>query len=153
MELLRGSGREDGEAANAYLVFQIETRRYGLPVAVVSEVLPACAIDPLPGGGEAIAGAITLRGRMIPVLASRPYLGHATRGTLPQDHFLLAELDGRTLVVPCDRALGLAVLTPDDAAASELIHDCDHIAAVARDEQGLVLIPRLTGCLPQRAAA
>ncbi len=153
MDLRCGSEDMSSRAAEPYLLFQIDARRYGLPVASVSEVLPALAVDPLPGGGEALAGAITLRGRMIPVLASRSYLGHEAREVLAQDHFLIADVGGRALAVPCDRALGLALLSLEHESAGELVHDCDHIEGVARDEDGLILVPRLHACLPQRAAA
>ena len=143
-----------GEGLGDYLVFEIEDARYALPVASVHEVLPALEVDVLPGAGEDLLGVITLRGRMVPVLDTRKRLGADARAVDVHDHFVVAEASGRLIVLPCDRVQGIASLARnEDAEAEDLVRAGGRIARVVRDADGLVLVPDLTGALPEADAA
>lgn len=51
-----------------YLVFQVGGREYGIALENVQELTTYCAVQPLAGAPQAIAGAVTLRSRQFPVL-------------------------------------------------------------------------------------
>lgn len=146
---------QDAPAEQAdYLVFELGESRYALPAAAVREVLPALEVDPLPGADSALLGVITLRGQMVPVLDTRAHLGMAPRPIELRDHFVVTESGGRLLVVPCDRVRGIQRLARnDDTEAEILLRSCGRLKSVVRDGDGLVLVPDLTGVLPEAEAA
>ncbi|MDJ0521858.1 MAG: chemotaxis protein CheW [Planctomycetota bacterium] len=142
------------DAVADYLVFELEAARYALPIEVVYEVLPSVEVDPLPGGGDALLGVITLRGRLVPVVDTWRHLGADPRPVGLRDHFLLTQVDGHYLVLPCDRVHGIQTLRISrDAESDALVRGAGRIASVVRDADGLVLVPDLGGVLPEAEAA
>ena len=158
MEPLQEAGKAEADPRSArmaaFVVFEIEGRRYALPVEQVREVLPSVEVDPLPGAGDAYLGVITLRGVLVPVVDLRRHLGIPPRPVGLRDHFLLAEQSGRRLVLPCDGVLGLQDLTrEDDAGTSDLLRRGGRVALALRDTRGLVLVPALDELLTAAEAA
>jgi purine-binding chemotaxis protein CheW len=51
-----------------YLVFQVGGREYGIALENVQELTTYCAVKPIAGAPQAVAGAITLRNHQLPVL-------------------------------------------------------------------------------------
>lgn len=50
-----------------YLTFELEGRRYGVPVEHVNSVLDLQAITPLPRGATIVSGLTNVRGNVVPV--------------------------------------------------------------------------------------
>jgi len=122
-------------------------------VASVIEVLPALAVDPLPGRDDALLGLITLRGQTLPVVDVRRHLDLGSRAVRIDDHFLVACIQGRTVVLPCDRVLDVRTLVPhEDAETRALVQHGGRIAALLGDD-GLILVPDLRECLALARAA
>ena len=90
------------------LVVALEPERYGLRLQQVQQVRELGAVTPLPGTPPFWAGLANLRGRLLPVLDLRHYLGMAP-----------AEATGsRKLVVVAARTGGLEIaLLVDDVLA------------------------------------
>lgn len=90
------------------LVFEVAGRRFGLPVPCVRELVRAVTVVAVPGLPAAVEGVIDLRGRVVPVLDLRGYLGLPPRGVVPDDVLIITEPSGGPLALRVDRALDLA---------------------------------------------
>jgi len=147
-------GTSSPAPSDAYLVFEIEGRRHALSVGAVLEVLPALAVDPIPGRDGTLLGLITVRGQSLPVVDLRRHLGFEARPIRVEDHFLVARIRGRTLVLPCDRVLDVTMLAQhEDAETGALVRAGGRVETILRDDDGLVFVPDLRGCLALARAA
>ncbi|OHD19660.1 MAG: hypothetical protein A2Y38_11800 [Spirochaetes bacterium GWB1_59_5] len=57
-----------------YLTFELEKRRYGVPVEYVNSVLDPQMITPLPHGSTIVTGLTNVRGNVVPVFDPRETL-------------------------------------------------------------------------------
>ncbi len=62
------------------MVFWLDQERFALPLAAVTEVLPAASIAPVPGAPPIVAGVMQIRGEIRPVLQLKELLGAAGTG-------------------------------------------------------------------------
>lgn len=123
------------------VIFTIDDRRYGVPVADVVEIVRAVAITRVPGAPPAVAGVIDVRGTVVPVLDTRLRFGHPPRALSPDERFVIARAGARTVALRADDVAALEELAPaqlDDAAAR--VAAADHIVGIARLPDGLVLV-------------
>jgi len=107
------SARADGTAGAAAafadpLVFRVDDLQCGMDRAAVVEILPALAVRPLPGQPPFVAGAIDLRGTLVPVLDLRVRFGRPPRPMELSDKLIVARAHGRALAVWVDAVDGLA---------------------------------------------
>jgi purine-binding chemotaxis protein CheW len=92
------------------LIFQLEGRRFGLPVKAVEELVRAVAQTPLDGVKSRFEGIINLRGSLVPVLDLRPSLGMTPRPVQTSDQLIIARSALRRVAVRVDFALELTQL-------------------------------------------
>lgn len=71
---------------NAYLIFELTDRLYGVDARLVREVVRLPEITPMEDAPVFILGVINLRGRVVPVLDLNGRLGR-----LPQEHYRLSD--------------------------------------------------------------
>ncbi len=97
------------------LVFEVAGRRFAMPVGQVRELLRAVSIAPVaPGtGSEGLEGWLDLRGRVVPVLDLRQWLGLPAREVEPSDHLIVAQALGRLVALRVDRAIEMVRYHPD----------------------------------------
>ena len=70
-----GGSNATGGAGERFVVFRLAGAEYGLPVSVVREVLRRPdSITPLPGAPDFVAGVLTLRGDVLPLIDQRRLL-------------------------------------------------------------------------------
>jgi purine-binding chemotaxis protein CheW len=140
-------------ALTQWLVFQLQTHDYALPVGDVVEVLRMVALTPVPEAPPWLAGILNLRGRAIPVLDLRRRLvvGPPEAPGL-NTPIIVAHAAGRPVGLIADRvseviALPADAIEPPDALAgpgraiSGLAHAGDRLILVLD-------LPRLTAGLP-----
>src|SRR5205085_8492167 len=96
------------------LVFEVAGRRFGLPAAVVREVLRAVALTPLPKAPAVVEGLVNVRGTLVPVLDVRGRFGLPAKPLAPTDHLIVARAGGRLVALRVDHAHDLLPLTPAD---------------------------------------
>ena len=124
-----------------WVLFFLDGGRYALPLAVVERVVRAAQITPLPGAPAAVLGAIDIAGQVLPVFNLRQRFELPERALRPADHFLIARLAERTVVLVIDTPGGLidgALHSVVDA--NEITEGLPHIRGVIVREDGLVLI-------------
>ncbi len=126
--------------ARQLVVFEVEGRKYALPVEQVVEVVRMVALTPVPEAPPWVAGLADLRGQLIPVIDLRPRLGLPPAAADPDLVFLVASGAERTVGLLADRVLDVAdaagaVVEPSDAGTSGQ----GFVQAVVRSSRGVVL--------------
>ena len=89
------------------LLFELAGARMALVAGLVSEVVRAVEIEPLPQAPPVVSGVINVRGALTPVIDLRRRLGLATKPLSPHDHFIVADCGSRRVALHVDRALDL----------------------------------------------
>jgi purine-binding chemotaxis protein CheW len=96
------------------LVFQLDGRHHGVDAGAVAEILPALAVSPFPGQPPYVAGAIDLRGTIVPVVDLRVRFGRPSRPMELSDRIVVARARGRLVALWVD---GVEDVVPLDEAA------------------------------------
>lgn len=123
------------------LVFTLDGRRYGLPLAVVERVLRSVAINPVPTSSETVMGLLNLHGRIIPVLNIRKLLSLAEREVELNDRLVIAHTRDRVVTFPVDDVTGI-VECPDGAitASNMILPEPGSVEGIAVFDDDMVLI-------------
>jgi len=88
----------------AYLLVRAGTRRVGLPITQVVEVVDPGRTYPVPSVGPAVRGIVTVRGRLLPVVHLGAFLDGGTCPTVPGGTGVVLALDGRHLCLEVEEA-------------------------------------------------
>lgn len=89
------------------LLFELAGSRMALVAGLVSEVVRAVEIEPLPQAPPVVSGVINVRGSLTPVIDLRRRLGLPAKTLSPDDHFIVASCGARRVALHVDRALDL----------------------------------------------
>lgn len=126
------------------LPFDVDGRRYALPLSAIREVVRAVAITVLPGAPRVVEGVIDIRGELVPVMDLRAREGFPARSIEPSEIIIVAETATRLV---CFRSDGfrepVEVAGEAVRAASEVASAADHISGIVSLPDGLVLIQDL----------
>jgi purine-binding chemotaxis protein CheW len=111
-----------------------------LVAGLVTEVLRAVEIEPLPQAPTVVSGVINVRGALTPVIDLRRRLGLSPKVLSPDDHFIVADSGPRRVALHVDRALDLMSLA--DLKIEPLGRDASSpyvVGALALDDGVLVI--------------
>jgi purine-binding chemotaxis protein CheW len=111
-----------------------------LVAGLVSEVVRAVEIEPLPQAPAVVSGVINVRGALTPVIDLRRRLGLSAKELSPDDHFIVADCGSRRVALHVDRAVDL--LSIRDLAIEPLARDAasPYIAGAVALEDGVLVI-------------
>jgi len=124
-----------------FVVFRLDERRYALPLAVVERVVRAVEVTPLSGAPSIVLGAISVHGRVLPVLNVRRRFHMPDREIRSEDWFLLAHTARHTVVLTIDEAEGLVEQPDADVILStQIAPGLEPFPGVVNLDDGLVLI-------------
>jgi len=147
MATAKHAGRAAAAQAGGTLltVFEVEERRYAVPVAATVEAVWMAALVPVPHAASWHAGMLDLRGDVLPVVDLRARLGLGERRV---------ELDSRILVVRRRCAAGLivdsitGVLEAPVGADEAERHGAERfVERVLRSSDGLIVVLDLDAVL------
>jgi purine-binding chemotaxis protein CheW len=125
-----------------YLIFELASRRYGLPAEDVREIVRVVPIARLPGAPAAVEGIINVRGRVVPVLDVRRKFGLPAKPLEHTDHLIIAGIEDRVTALRVDRAVGLSRVDASDLEELRSIAPSGAgIRRVAKVLDDMVLIP------------
>lgn len=102
-------------------VFSLRSRRFGLPLEAVREMVGAVVPVPVPWSPACLLGLVQIRGRLFPGIELSSFLGALppARGGVPQH--MLVESGELRMIVPVDRMdirlLNLSESTPHPGAS------------------------------------
>jgi purine-binding chemotaxis protein CheW len=123
------------------VIFRLDGARCAIDAAAVVEVLAAVAIRPLPGQPAYVAGALDLRGTIVPVLDLRVRFGGSARPMALSDRLIVARAGERVVALWVDAVDEFAeAATGAWHASGGLIAGDRSLAGVAATDQGLVTI-------------
>jgi purine-binding chemotaxis protein CheW len=145
---MTGSGRVD-----EFLEFEVDAQRYGIRATDVIEVLRAVTMVELPNAPRIVAGVVTVRGVVVPVLNLRTRFGLPPRRAELADQLIVAWAGERRIALPVDRAVDLVRVRPRDIEdAARLVPGMAHVAGMAKLPDGLMLIHDLRTFLSRAEA-
>lgn len=130
-----------GMEGSAILVTAVDDLRVGVPIEVVGEVLRMVEVTDLPGAPDVVAGAVDVRGTVLPVLDLRRRLGRASRSPRLDDRLVSVALGESALLVWVDAVRDVRPLDP--ATVSPLqdgLAGTPHLAGVSRTDCGLLYL-------------
>lgn len=86
-------GVEMAAVSAQFVTLGVDREVFGLPIALVREILDSCEISRLPRAPNYVLGMIDVRGEGVPVLDLRLKLGLAASATTPTTRIIVLELD------------------------------------------------------------
>jgi purine-binding chemotaxis protein CheW len=123
------------------VVFQLDDRRYGLPLADVERVVRIAEITPLPKAPEIVLGVLNVQGRIVPVVNVRRRFRIPEREPELGDQLLVARTPSRPVALWVDRVAGVSEYgTAEAVSAEQIVPGLEYLAGIAKLTDGLVLI-------------
>jgi purine-binding chemotaxis protein CheW len=133
------------------LVVELAGQRYGLPGAIVRELLRAVLITPIARGSNFVEGVVSIRGKILPVLNLRQWLALPAKALEPSDHFVVVWTGRGEAILRVDRALELARIPVSSVDRGE--PGSGALARVAQFGGQLVLLPDLDSLFAEEPSA
>ena len=107
-----GYGAEnDGKT---YLVFRYLDERYGIPVSLVSEVVPLSKVLAIPGAPSHVVGLTRLRGKILALVNLRSFFRKNLSGYADADLAVVTEIEGRLFGIVCSKVESLVTVDVQD---------------------------------------
>jgi purine-binding chemotaxis protein CheW len=129
------------DAPDRLLVFRLDGAEYALPIEQVAEIVRMVAITPVPGSPSWMAGAIDLRGSVIPVVDLRLRLGLPERAPQPSTPIMVGRTGSRVVGLIADEVVDVLDLAPDRIdALDEAAASGGLVKGIARLDMGLVAV-------------
>ncbi len=94
--------------------FRIGTETFGVPIALVHEIVRVPEITAVPDSPECVEGVINLRGKIIPVIDLRKRFGEETVAPHKRNRILVAEVDGKMVGLMVDAASEVLKIPPSE---------------------------------------
>jgi purine-binding chemotaxis protein CheW len=139
--------------ATSINIFELDSARYGIPLADTREVFRIPTISPLPKAPGVIEGIVNIRGAIVPVFNLRRRFGLAEKPPHPAEHLLLAHAGTRAVAMRVDRVIGgLEIEAADIESSHGLTSGKTPFTGVAKLSDGLVLIHDLAAFLEESEA-
>lgn len=140
----------DAPAATQWVVFRCAGRRFGVPLARVTEIIVPQPFTRLPGADAAVCGLVGVRGRVVTVLDFGVLLGVRSSGAQPDHRLLLLDLEGRRIGAAVDDVVEIvpARVAPGDGTAADAGIPADAVLGTGRSDDGV-----FTAIAPHRLTA
>jgi purine-binding chemotaxis protein CheW len=103
------------EAQRQIVAFRVGEEVFGLEIGNVREVIEYREVTPVPRAPEFVAGIISLRGAILPVVDLRKRIGMEPTEPGPETVILVLEVDGRRVGLVADRILDILKAGPERA--------------------------------------
>lgn len=138
------SGRTAAAIDTLVTVFMLDGREYAIPAVSIIEAVRMAALTPLPQAAPWQAGALNLRGRVIPVIHLRQRLGLNRSEPGLDTRILVVEQSGTTAGLLVDAIVG--VETPLESTSEPAAGD-PFASAILRSGERLIVALDLVAVL------
>jgi len=140
----------DGEAAaedtHRFVIFRIGDEDYGYPIEAIAEIVrPPETLTRVPGAPDYIAGAVNLRGAVVPILDQRQRFGAAPASADRDDRVLVVDIAGVRTGLLVDGvadirqvAAGRIGAAPELSGGAQRLFD--RVITAARQEEHMILV-------------
>jgi purine-binding chemotaxis protein CheW len=123
------------------VVFNLDDRRFAVPLSTVVRVERIVAITPLPKAPEIVLGVVNMHGQVIPVFNIRERFRLPQRDIQLADQMIVASTSKRTVALLVDSVNGVIEISEEKIIASEsILPGLEYIEGVVKTEDGMVLI-------------
>lgn len=131
---------------NTILMFRTRERTLAVPIESVLEVLPAFEILRAPGMASIVAGMISLRGEVMPVIDSALLIGAAPLELHPQQKFVVVENASRPFAILVETVEDLIEIRSEQLINPSNGRSAMPIAGIAAVEEEMVLVLDVESC-------
>jgi purine-binding chemotaxis protein CheW len=133
--------------------FRIGRETFGLPIALVREIVRVPEITSVPNAPDYIEGVINLRGRIIPVVDLRKRFGDMSGATSKKNRIVVVELENRLIGLLVHSASEVLRIPPSDIEAPQNVFqegELSYITGVGKLKGRLVILLDLSRILERR---
>jgi purine-binding chemotaxis protein CheW len=133
--------------------FRIGRETFGLPIAMVREIVRVPEITSVPNAPDYIEGVINLRGRIIPVVDLRKRFGDMSGATNKKNRIVVVELENRSIGLLVHSASEVLRIRPSDIEAPQNMFqegELSYITGVGKLKGRLVILLDLSRILERR---
>jgi purine-binding chemotaxis protein CheW len=130
--------------------FRIGRETFGLPIALVREIVRVPEITAVPNAPDYIEGVINLRGRIIPVVDLRKRFGEKVIEPHKKNRIVVVELESRSLGLIVNSASEVMKIPPSEIEAPHNVFqegELNYITGVGKLKGRLVILLDLTRVL------
>jgi purine-binding chemotaxis protein CheW len=130
--------------------FRIGRETFGLPIAMVREIVRVPEITSVPNAPDYIEGVINLRGRIIPVVDLRKRFGEKVIESSKRNRIVVVELESRCIGLIVNSASEVIKLPPSDIEAPHSVFqegELNYITGVGKLRGRLVMMLDLSKIL------
>jgi purine-binding chemotaxis protein CheW len=130
--------------------FRIGRETFGLPIAMVREIVRVPEITSVPKAPEYIEGVINLRGRIIPVVDLRKRLGDTRAEASKKNRIVVVEMENRPIGLLVHSASEVLRIPPSEIEAPQNVFqegEMSYITGVGKLKGRLVILLDLSRVL------
>jgi len=130
--------------------FRIGRETFGLPIAMVREIVRVPEITSVPNAPDYIEGVINLRGRIIPVVDLRKRFGEKVIEANKRNRIVVVELESRAIGLIVNSASEVIKIPPSDIEAPHSVFqegELNYITGVGKLRGRLVMMLDLSKIL------
>jgi purine-binding chemotaxis protein CheW len=123
--------------------FRIGRETFGLPIAMVREIVRVPEITSVPNAPDYIEGVINLRGRIIPIVDLRKRFGEKTAGRDKKNRIVVVELEKRAIGLIVNSASEVLRIPPSEIEAPHNMFqegELNYITGVGKYKGRLVIL-------------
>jgi purine-binding chemotaxis protein CheW len=123
--------------------FRIGRETFGLPIAMVREIVRVPEITSVPNAPEYIEGVINLRGRIIPVVDLRKRFGEEVAALSKKNRIVVVELEARLIGLLVNSASEVLRIPPSEIQAPQDVFqegELNYITGVGKLKGRLVIL-------------
>jgi purine-binding chemotaxis protein CheW len=132
---------------------RIGRETYGIPIALVREIVRVPEITAVPNTQEYVEGVINLRGKIVSVMDLRKRFGESNIESNKKNRIVVVEFEGRTVGLIVNSASEVLKLSSSEIAppGSVFIHgEVDYVTGVAKLGERLIILLDLSKVLRRR---
>jgi len=127
--------------SDAYVVFTIDDRKFGLGLSCIERILRIVEITPLPGAPEIVTGVINIQGQVVPVYNIRRRFSLPERETSLNDQLIVANASKRKVAIVADRVSGMVECPRQEiVSAADVLPGMDYVEGIIKQADGLIII-------------
>jgi purine-binding chemotaxis protein CheW len=133
--------------------FRIGRETFGLPIALVREIVRVPEITSVPNAPDYIEGVINLRGRIIPVVDLRKRFGDMSGATSKKNRIVVVELENRLIGLLVHSASEVLRIPPSEIEAPQNVFqegELSYITGVGKLKGRLVILLDLSRILERK---
>lgn len=127
-----------------YVIFKLGVEVFGLDINKVKEIIVYREPTIMPGTSDLIEGIINLRGYVVPICSLRKKFGFAEIDNTRSTRIVLVEVRDNMIGIIVDSVSEVLMISENRVEKPSAIIDSsvavDHIAGIAKMEEGMIII-------------